>query len=631
MSIEDDRIEQLKRKLYSRTEEPVLDVRSRVNPLDDAVTDAWGETTLNIPDDMATRPTHPLLKKFLWVAGIFFVLSILISSYIFFGGGNLISSNNVDITVAGASQVASGEEVDLNVTLINRNATDLNLAQWTVDYPDGTFADQASTQTLTHQEESIGTVAKGSTVNRTIKLFIFGDKGVTKTVKMMLKYQVAGSNAIFSKEKDYDVTIASSPIIVTVLGPQELNSGQDATFKATVTSNSTAVLRNVLVVANYPYGFTYESSSLAPVKNKTTIWNLGDLKSGDTKTFSITGKMVAQDGEQKTFQFAVGTKSADPSKDIDAVLSQATPTVLISKPSLATTVTLSGSTGDSVAVPYGQSVSGQVSFSNAQVDALNNVSVQVALSGSSFAPGSVTPGDGGFYQSGNGTITWDKNSNSSFATLNPGDNENVSFSFATIKPAVNAKNPEVDVTITVTGTHTSATGGTATVTSAVTKKVLINANLLFGAKTLRGGPFTNTGPIPPRANSPTTYTVDWALSNTWNDVSGGKVSATLPPYVDWVGSVSPNTENITYDAGSRTVTWTPDAVSAGSGFVYPPKEVFFQLKLNTSLSQVGSAPNLTLQGTVSGSDTFSSQTLSFVAPGLTTQTSDTGDAGIVTK
>src|ERR1019366_4299330 len=97
-----------------RTEEPVLDVRSRVTPADSSVQNAWGGKPLEIPDDMPMRTTtHPLLRKFLWIAGIFFLISLAVSAYIFFGGGNSISANNVDIQVAGPSTIAGGQETDL--------------------------------------------------------------------------------------------------------------------------------------------------------------------------------------------------------------------------------------------------------------------------------------------------------------------------------------------------------------------------------------------------------------------------------------------------------------------------------------------------------------------------------------
>jgi hypothetical protein len=72
-------------------------------------------------------------------------------------------------------------------------------------------------------------------------------------------------------------------------------------------------------------------------------------------------------------------------------------------------------------------------------------------------------------------------------------------------------------------------------------------------------------------------------------------------------------------------------VSAGAGFTLSPKEVFFQVKINPSLSQVGTIPALTSNINVVGNDTFSGQAISFTSPALTVQTSDSSGSGSVVK
>jgi hypothetical protein len=632
MSIEDDRIEKLKRKLYSRSGEPLLDVRSDIKKEDESVKSAWGESSkLTIPEDMSYKPkTHPLLKKFLFAASLFFVLSVGFALYEFFGGGNLISSNNVDIKIAGQSVVASGEEVDLVLSLVNQNHTDLNTTLLSIDYPSGTSADKDGVTPLTHTEETVGTVASGSSIDKTETFFLIGDKDAVKTIKINMSYQVAGSNAVFTKEKDYDITIGSSPIILNVDAPQEVNAGKEINFIATVTSNSPAVLHNVLLRADYPYGFAFDTASIKPTTGNT-LWNIGDLKSGDKKTINISGTLQAQDGEQRTFTFSVGTKSSDPSKDIDTVLSSAQSTITVSKPFIDAHLVVAGSESPTVTANAGSGVNGVITFTNTLPDQLSNVSVTATLSGSGLDRSSVTGSNNGFYQSQNGVITWDKNSTPAFSGLNPGDSQNVSFSFNTLKLPVGSKNPEVDVALNISGTRVSSSGTVGDVSVSVNKVVKIIANLALLSNSLRSGPFANTGANPPKAESPSTYTIDWSLTNTWNDVTGAKVTTQLPSYVDWTGVISPTTSNISYDASSRTVSWSPDSVSAGAGFTLSPKEVFFQVKINPSLSQVGTIPALTSNINVVGNDTFSGQAISFTSPALTVQTSDSSGSGSVVK
>ena len=638
MSIEDDRIEKLKRKLYSRTVTPIIDVRSDIKrdvaESASPTSNSWdADSTLHLPQDIDHTPhTHPILKKFLFASILFFLIALAISAYVFFGGGNSISSNNVDITIAGPSTIASGQEVDATLTLVNSNSADLNFAQMTVDYPSGSFADADSAQPLTHVTTTIGTIAKGASLPIPVKVFLFGGKDEAKVIKCTLQYQIAGSNAVFTKEKDYDLTIGSSPIILNVSNPTAVNSGQDITFTVNLSSNSPSLLHNILVAVNYPYGFTYESSSLPIYKGKTNVWRIGDLQSGDTKTFTITGKLVAQDGEQRTFTVNTGPQSTDPSKDIDTTLATAQTTLTVSKPFISTTLALAGdSTDDTVAASAGTSVGVNLSFTNTLPQNLTDVSVVATVSGSGLDTSSIQVNGGGFYQSANSTISWDKNSTSALAVIAPSASSNVSFSVNTLKLPSSAKNPSISINATITGSENTTSGGVQQVTSTVTKTIDVNANLALTARTLQGGPLMNSGPVPPRANTSTTYTIDWGLTNMWNDVSGAKVTTTLPAYVDWTGQVSPSTANISYDAGSRTVTWSPDSVSAGAGFNLSPKEVFFQVKLNTSLSQVGQVVQLTSNVSAVAHDNFSGASLTLSNAALTTQTADTNSGGIVTR
>jgi hypothetical protein len=313
------------------------------------------------------------------------------------------------------------------------------------------------------------------------------------------------------------------------------------------------------------------------------------------------------------------------------VLSQAQPTITVSKPFILTTLAMAGNTSDTVAVTSATVVNGSLHFTNTLPDQLGDVSVQINISGSALDRQSVRSDSNGFYHSENGAINWDKNSNNDFALIDPGDSRDLSFSFSSLKLGITDKNPEVDVTTIINGSRTSPVGAVEKISTTITKTVKILANLVLISKSLRGGPIPNTGPFPPKAENVSTYTIDWALTNMWNDVSGAKVTTTLPPYVEWTGVVNPQTANITYDSASHTVTWSPDSVSAGAGFTQSPKEVFFQVKIHPSLSQVQATPAITSDLVLSAKDNFTDSTIKLTNNPLTTQAFDLNDNGFVTK
>ncbi len=626
MTVEDDRIEQLKRKLYSREGFTPASHRFQMNPREENVVDGWGsETGLKINGVESAPQTHPLLKKFLGGALLFFLVSLGIAFYMFFMEGNQVSSANVDIQIVGPASIASGEPVDLGVSLINENRTALQDVVLTVEYPDGSRASAESTEPLKWTTENIETIGKGSVHTTTTKFVVFGDKDIPKTLNYKMEYTVAGSNARFTKEKKYDVMIGSSPLLVHVTAPQEVNSGQQFQMQVTVTSNSTSLLKGVIVAVEYPYGFSYSDSSLTP-ENDNRTWKIGDLKNGDKKVFTITGKVIAQDNEERTFRYMVGVEGEQGT--LDTILGTAMPTISLRKPFFNTTFSIGGDSSDIVGANATGRVQAQLSLVNTLADSLSNVVVEVRMAGQVLNKFGVRVLDGGFYQSTQNVIVWDKNTNQNFTDLRPGEKIQTSFDLQDFNVPQNTKNPEITFDVTLKGVRSLVGGGVDNVTSTVTKKLRFFTNLKLIPRTFRSGVFTNTGPVPPRKEIASTYTVEWALSNTHNDVSGAQVKAVLPVYVDWMGAVSPNTESVVYDPDTRTVSWNAGTVPALAGFSTSAKKVQFQVRLNPSASQVGISPALTGQILVSGTDAFVNKRVDVTADPSTTDTSD-GFSGIV--
>ncbi len=527
--------------------------------------------------------------------------------------------------MAGPTTVASGDEIDLTVSLVNQNRTDLQSAELISDYPDGAYADNTSSTVLSHTTEKIGTISAGSSVTKPETLFLFGNKGSTKEVTFTLQYQVTGSNAVFTKVKTYDIIIGSSPVIVDVSAPSTVTSGQQITLTANIISNSSALLHNMLVSLNYPYGFTYQSSSLPLDQNIPGLWNLGDLQSGDKKTLTVTGVLAAQDGEERTFQFNVGPDSGAHPPAIASVMSSAAPTITVSKPLITGDLRINSSDADMVPVTSGQGINADVSFSNSLSAELSNVSIVSTLSGNAFDPATVQVPSSGFYQSSNNTISWDKNF---FPCFGGFGSRSVQRCDIFLQYDFFVAERYQSFSHDLGGHYWYAffgIGGVEQVTTTLSKTARVTANLALKPSTLQSGPLSNTGPVPPKAGQPTTYTIEWSLSNEWNNISGAKVSTTLPAYVDWTGQVSPSTANISYDADTRTIVWNPDSVAAGAGYSLASKQVYFQVKLNASLSQVGNTPLLTGPIATVGQDTFSGAGISFTTQAVSTLTSDTSN------
>ena len=620
---EESSIERLKKTLYSRNEKIIpKEKRALMQNLDTKTPTSWGQAkSFQFSPEMMSRKNNSFFNKFLIGSLVFFVVSLGVAIFIFFGGVNMISSDNLDIKITAQSSVSSGEELDIGLSILNGNNTDLENVVLFIEYPEGSEIIGEENRIITRDRISLDTIAQGKSKDYTIRALLFGEKDIVKTFTFKIEYKVKGSNAIFSKEKTYDVLIGSSPILLDVSYPKEVNSGQQMTLSINITSNSSVPIKNTLVKVEYPYGFTYKSSNIKPLSDNS-VWNIGDLRNGDKKTLSVTGVIIGQNMEDRSFIISVGSQNPQIKSDIDTILVEETETVGIRKSFFDLQTIVGGGNVKSV----GQFSPVTINWQNTLPDKILNAKIEATLSGNILDRSKVLVGDSGFYRSVDNVVLWDKNTTENLLQITPGGSGSVSLTLVSLTNPVlvrSIKNPHIDLHIVMTGDRSGL--DSATISSSEDVTIKINSTLELNSQSFRSvGPFNNTGPIPPRADIESTYTITWTITNTTNDLSGVAVSAVLPTGVIWKGETQPVSERINYNQDTRTVSWNIGNVSAGVGFTLSPKTVSFKVGIIPSINQIGSAPTLLSQINATATDTYTEGQIGATIPPVTTQYSDPG-------
>lgn len=607
---EKSNLENLEEDIYSRdTPDITKRAQSHLSPHIVDVKSAWTDDT-QITEELshAKEPKRGIsfVSKFFFTSIVLFLIAAGVAAYMILGGFNTISSKNVDITIQGPTNVAAGEEVVLEVTIHNKNNVDLESVNFKVEYPEGTREPENLSTEKTRTEEMVGSIASGRTATRTLRAVFFGEKDEIKQLKLSIDYKARGGNANFSKEKVYDISIKSAPIVVTVDYPKEINANQEVEFVVTIVSNATEAIEDLLLRAEYPFGFVFSQSNPVSSFDKN-IWKIGTLNPTEKKTFSIKGKVEAQNDEERTVRFTTGLADKNDEKKIAVDFITITNPVLIKKPFIGLAVELAGSRDVVHAVKAGGTIEGNIAWTNNLPVAIQDVGIRAILTGTSFDRNSVDPGNG-FFRSTENTIVWDKNMVSNLRTINPGDSGDVDFRFNVLdftpQSSSQNKNISFNVNVFVAGTRVVQGEPNQTVTSESRHTIkIVTEPSLRGNVVHSVGPFENTGPMPPRADLETTYTVVWSISNTFNDLGNTVVSAKLPVYVEWKGLTN-QPGQVIYDEQSRIVSWAADEIKAGTGYGTPPKEVAFQVGLIPSVSQIGSTPTLADGITMTATDRF---------------------------
>jgi len=610
-------LERARERLY----EPDGALRERpplATPGESELPHEWEERSLKayLPNQ-GTRQVR-IAGIFFISAFIFFLVSFSVVGYFFYFGGNTVSVDKVDIVIQGPTTIAGGDTVPLSLIITNKNPVALENTTIEINFPSGT---RSATNVLTaypRYVEKLGELASGASVTRSIKAVMFGGAGQSLTLPISLSYGTASSNAVFVKKSSYALAISSTPLSITVDTTSETVSGQPISFNLTVRSNATVPLSNVVLTSVLPFGFSVTSSSLT-MNNSNFL--LGTIAPGASKKVTLTGTLNGQDKEQRVFHFTVGTANSPTDQTPAVTYMTQDATVVITAPFINTTIAINGDTSSNVVITSGRRQSVTVLYINTLPTSITDATVAIGLSGSAVDYTSIQT-TSGFYRSSDHTIVFSRDTDPSLAQLAPGASGIGAFMFSTLSSGAISAAPTIVLTTSVSGTRVGQTNVPEEVNSSSTKTIKVATAVVFTAASLySAGPLSNSGPIPPKAEQATTYSIVLNARNGGSTIAGGTATTILPSYVSYTG-VTSNASAFSYNEASRTVTWSSGDLAQGGS-----AQGAFQVSLTPSSSQKGNVPTLTGPVSFSGYDRFAGVQISAAADAVTTETK--GDPGYV--
>jgi hypothetical protein len=621
---DENRINDLETELYSRDfknephERPTFSTESKENA---AVPTEFKQEAEAVPHQPFVKPIFQraartsIFNRIFLVSLVFFLISASVAVYVFFGGFNIISAHKVDMNFIGPVSIAAGDELNFDIVVNNQNSTPLLNAELYIDYPDGTKSATDLRQDLTHEKEVIGDVPARTTVRRTIRSVLFGKEQTTKDINVTLQYGVSNSNGNYKKEKTYQVGISSTPVTLTVNHPAEVASGQEITYDLEISSNSAVPLTDLLLKAEYPFGFDFRSATPQPDIDKS-YWKIPTLEPGEKKTFSITGRAEGDEGDERVLKFSVGFASDVDEKKIATTFITSSESVAMRRPPVTVNMTINNATTPEVVVEPGQPFQGKIEVVNNLPGQVTDAEINLVLGGTALDATSPVA-QGALYRLPTKTLTWDESSQPVLKIFNPGDRVQLIYSVTSLSPAqlLAVKNGSVSLGLTLTGT--SIDSGKK-VTTQISRLVKVQPAINLIPRIVYSlGPFKNRGPVPPKSENETTYTIIWTVTGSTNAIVDAEVKGVLPGYVTWLKQVSPTTEDVTWIPERNEVVWRVGDIPPGR-VGSAAKEVAFQVAVKPTFSQRGGSPIVMQSISFSGLDSFTRNTLSVSPPPLTT-------------
>lgn len=606
------RIEDVKRRLYSKYEDQEFNQRADLRDKKYEQPGDWDDNSENQSEDFFQEPKKKfnLFSVFLSIAILFFITASAYAGFNYYKNKQVNQSgSDVDIKIIGPVSVGGGEELSLDVIVQNNNFISMETVDFIVNYPQGTKSSQDLSLDQTRTKERIEDIGPGEILRKNVTSTLFGEEADLKQIEVVLEYRIEGSSAIFEKKKTFEIALNASPIRLTVEGLDQVSSGQTVKLKYNIESNTSQELKNVLVSVNYPFGFNLENSTTEPSFNDN-IWLFENISPGDKKTVEITGTIQGQNNEDRGFRFETGLASPDNLQRLDAVFSSVFHNIVVKEAFLALSLELNNTQNTTVIADGDDTISGHLIFRNNTRNAINDVQLELELNGNIIIEETVS-GDGAFYRSSDNILIWSKENNFSLEKVEPDKEFKLAFRFDT-KDLESGnyveKNPEIRINAKVSANRVSEANVEEAIFTDTFRNIKIGTEVPIVVYTNYAvGPFQNTGPIPPVVEENTTYTGHLEISNSSNRLENIQISGNIPSYVAWKNRYAPNSEKVTFDSGNRKFAWEIDSLEPGTGYSLDSKKLDFQLELFPSISQKGKIVELVTDLKLNALDTFTGE------------------------
>jgi hypothetical protein len=597
MSENKGKIEDLKRKLYDPNyDESTSYRRGALREQRHDVKDEWDKPKDEEMYNKKQTIKSSFFKKFFILSIIFFIGAVGYSVYNFFSNDSTVSGNKINLEIIGSSFTKGGEDLPLQIEITNRNSANLESATLIIEYPKGANDDS---EMIRLDRDEIGTIKPGETVIRNIRVKLYGSEKSIKNIKVNLEYRPEGSNAIFTKEKYYPVTISLAPVSLKIEAPNSVIANQTIAMKITTTLNTTQPDGHLVLQLKHPNNFMLETANPLPM-NDNYIWDLSSISQTTPITIELKGKLMGQTGDEQVFHAYAGTLDNNDSSKVGVVYSSILQKMIIENPFLDIKVLVNNQDQEEYAVKGGQEVSVDITWENNLPSSINDAEIIAKITGNILDKNKIKE-SAGYYDSLNEQIIWNKSTMNGLASIEPGGTGKVSFDFTpmNLTSLSGVKNPQATISVSIKGNQPLYGSSFSNIDNFTEKKIKLQTDFQVASSLSY-----LSGDLPPKAEGNTNYMVTWTLSNTTNNVSQALVVATLPIYTDWIGFVAGTKENISYNKENRQITWKIGSVLPGTG-VDSNREVSFIVNFKPSLSQVGLSPILIQGISLTGTDSYS--------------------------
>lgn len=561
---------------------------------------AWGAT--QGPSIDAVQASF--LKRRKWLLMGLAVLGIvaLIGSA-FFIRRLLFVDTKVSLSVEGPKNVASAESVMFSFQYTNTNWVTLHNAEIVVSFTKSFHPETNGKWTVadTKLVIPIGDIASRSTGRVDVSGRFFGSKGDLSYLDASLHYSPSQMSEVFSYDTRYGVSISTSPLALDVSAPQMAATGDTVEYLINYENQDNGAFSNIRVKAEYPDTFQFVSSNPAPSEG-TGVWYVGDLAPKTAGKIRITGILTGARDEVKPAKFSIGYLQGDGNFLSYNTMTQSTR--IASSP-----LVINQWVDDSrdVTTTLGSVLTYRITYKNEGSIGLRDAIITFDFD-TSVLDFSRMQKRSGYFNAEKNELVWKASDIPELSVLDPGESGEITFTVPVLTEVQNVpgKHFGIRTIARIDSPDVPTPAGSNKIIASNALSVRLSSAIDLAVKgRYYDAPIANAGPIPPKVGLQTTYALTFGLTNSFNDLSGARVVASLPSGVRYTGKISPDSETVTFNSRTNELVWEIGNFTAGG--TETKREVTVQVALIPAPSDVNNDIRLMSRAVFSAKDSFTGE------------------------
>lgn len=450
-------------------------------------------------------------------------------------------------------------------------------------------------------------------------LAVASNDGDPARLEAVLSYRIG--NGRFERKTEKTFVNLSPAIRAEAASPGQVLSGSNFEVTVSYLNESDYDFPDLVFEAVWPDDFKFNSGRPEPIGGNN-LWQVGGLPPGSRGSFSFSGFVTAP--AQSFFDIPIAIRAVLEGQEYDLGIISASFSVAPSP--LALDIFINNS--ENYVARLGDRLHYVVRYRNNSGVALVDAAVRVKLKGELFNVASLeTVAD---IDTVSNVLTWNPSNVPGLKTLSPGTGGEVSFDVRLLPEFPIRRLSDKDFSLIAEATMDSPTvpyyfkaAKTSAVREVETK--VIGRTEVDAQAFYRDAPsgIINEGPLPPKTEKSTQYTVHWVIKNYATDVRNIVVRSVLRSGVSWTGAVRSNVGTVPiFDERTGEIIWQIDRLAAGRGVISEAAEAIFQIQAIPNITQIGQYQPLIGETRLQAVDDFTGLPLENSDAALTTALSD---------